>query len=197
MTCPGCSARPGSRCRRAGCRSPRARTPSNSIEPCCCATRATRRRAKGWRARPANFSTGRNRRSSPKTSAPLPARWTTPRVFLVSALLPRARVRVQAAATVPQRSDAANRAVTEQTGRLLTLADARMKQGRLAGSADAAEAYVLAAAGHAAEAAYRLGEMAADAGNDDDAGAYFERAARLASTEELMTTRARALSSRQ
>jgi TonB family protein len=46
---------------------------------------------------------------------------------------------------MPQRSAAANRAVTEQTGRLLTLADARMKQGRLAGSADAAEAYVLAA----------------------------------------------------
>jgi TonB family protein len=70
---------------------------------------------------------------------------SNPRLDFLSAQLQRESERVQVAATVPQRSAAADRAVTEQTGRLLTLADARMKQGRLAGSADAAEAYVLAA----------------------------------------------------
>jgi TonB family protein len=70
---------------------------------------------------------------------------SNPRLEFLSTQLQREREREQAAATTPPRSAAADRALVEQTRRLLTLADARMKQGRLAGSADAAEAYVLAA----------------------------------------------------
>lgn len=72
---------------------------------------------------------------------------SNPRLDFFSTQLQRERERVQAATTTPPRSETAERALAEETGRLLTLADARMKQGRLAGGADAAEAYVLAARG--------------------------------------------------
>ena len=70
---------------------------------------------------------------------------SNPRLEFYSTQLQRERERVRTAASTPPRSAAADQAQAEETGRLLTLADARMKQGRLAGSADAAEAYVLAA----------------------------------------------------
>jgi len=72
---------------------------------------------------------------------------TNPRLDFFSTQLQRERERAQAAASAPPRSETAERALAEETGRLLTLADARMKQGRLAGGADTAEAYVLAARG--------------------------------------------------
>jgi len=70
---------------------------------------------------------------------------SNPRLDFFSTQLQRERERVQAAASTPPRSATVERALVEETGRLLDLADARMKQGRLAGGADAAEAYVLAA----------------------------------------------------
>jgi len=70
---------------------------------------------------------------------------SNPRLGFYSTQLQRERERIRKATSVAPRSRAADRVQVEQTGRLLTLADARMKQGRLAGSADAAEAYVLAA----------------------------------------------------
>lgn len=70
---------------------------------------------------------------------------SNPRLDFFSSQLQRERERIQAATRVRPRSETAERALVEETGRLLTLADARMKQGRLVGGADAAEAYVLAA----------------------------------------------------
>jgi len=70
---------------------------------------------------------------------------SNPRLEFYSTQLQRERDRVRAAESARPRNTQADRALGEETGRLLTLADARMKQGRLAGSADAAEAYVLAA----------------------------------------------------
>jgi TonB family protein len=70
---------------------------------------------------------------------------SNPRLEFYSTQLQRERERVRTAESVPPPSTAAERVQAQETGRLLTLADARMKQGRLAGSADAAEAYVLAA----------------------------------------------------
>jgi len=71
---------------------------------------------------------------------------THPRLDFYSTQLQRERERLRAAnATAPGRSATVDKELGAETGRLLTLADARMKQGRLAGSADAAEAYVLAA----------------------------------------------------
>jgi protein TonB len=70
---------------------------------------------------------------------------SNPRLEFYSTQLQRERERVRTAEAVPPPGTAAERVQAQETGRLLTLADARMKQGRLAGSADAAEAYVLAA----------------------------------------------------
>jgi len=69
-----------------------------------------------------------------------------PRLDFYSAQLARQR---DAGSSSVRRSarviDDARRAVTTELSRLLSLADARMRQGRLVGGADSAEAYVLAA----------------------------------------------------
>jgi len=69
-----------------------------------------------------------------------------PRLEFLSAQLAHERERASQAGTVPASAvAAADRAMNERISRLLTQADERMKQGKLVGNADSAEAYVLSA----------------------------------------------------
>ena len=69
---------------------------------------------------------------------------TNPRLDFFSTQLQHERERILgASARVPAASAAAaDRALSEQVSRLLTLADARMKEGRLTGGAETAEVYI-------------------------------------------------------
>ena len=69
---------------------------------------------------------------------------TNPRLEYFSAQLLRERDRVNAAAAVVAAGgDAAERSQDERIARLLTRADQRMREGRLVGGIDSAEAYIL------------------------------------------------------